>query len=207
MNEYPSDLELELFIEELEKQELYAPKHLKEKILTQAFPEQTGGSPYKNGKESRNFQNLSYRLKIIAGMAAAVLMLMALPSMGIGSGYGVGAGRDAGQMKMQAESGQTGAGQLQARADGEDADAGSVQVQADGTKGARQHQVQEKGTGIWSWHREGSSQTQADREVDINFLVNESTWKINQKINFWFGMISGSGNVRKMDDGGNIYEN
>ena len=41
MKEYPSDEELRLFIEELEQQELYAPKHMKEQILNRAFPKQT----------------------------------------------------------------------------------------------------------------------------------------------------------------------
>ena len=32
MKEYPSDEELRLFIEELERQELYAPKHMKDRF-------------------------------------------------------------------------------------------------------------------------------------------------------------------------------
>ena len=41
MKDYMTDEELELFIEHMEQRELYAPKHMKEQILNQAFPKQT----------------------------------------------------------------------------------------------------------------------------------------------------------------------
>ncbi len=82
MKEYPSDEELRLFIEELERQELYAPKHMKEQILNRAFPKQTAqGLPAPGGGRDP-VQLFSYRLKIIAGMAAALMMLVLLPIQG-----------------------------------------------------------------------------------------------------------------------------
>ena len=82
MKEYPSDEELRLFIEELERQELYAPKHMKEQILNRAFPKQTAqGLPTPGGGRDP-VQLFSYRLKIIAGMAAALMMLVLLPIQG-----------------------------------------------------------------------------------------------------------------------------
>lgn len=88
MNGYPTDEELELLISQLEKQELYAPKHMKEQILSQAFPKQTVEIFPKSGSESRSVQTFTYRLKIIAGMAAALIMLMIIPAVGIGKNYG-----------------------------------------------------------------------------------------------------------------------
>ena len=41
MREYLTDEELERMIDQLEGQELYAPKYLKEEILNKAFPKQT----------------------------------------------------------------------------------------------------------------------------------------------------------------------
>lgn len=82
MKEYPSDEELRLFIEELERQELYAPNHMKEQILNRAFPKQTAqGLPAPGGGRDP-VQLFSYRLKIIAGMAAALMMLVLLPIQG-----------------------------------------------------------------------------------------------------------------------------
>ncbi len=82
MKEYPSDEELRLFIDELERQELYAPKHMKEQILNRAFPKQTAqGLPAPGGGRDP-VQLFSYRLKIIAGMAAALMMLVLLPIQG-----------------------------------------------------------------------------------------------------------------------------
>ena len=82
MKEYPTDKELELFIEQLEQQELYAPKHMKEQILSRAFPKQTVEVQPKSGGGKSTVQLFSYRLKIIAGMAAALLMLVILPIQG-----------------------------------------------------------------------------------------------------------------------------
>lgn len=82
MKEYPTDEELELFIEQLEQQKLYAPRHMKEQILSRAFPEQTAEALPKSGGGKSTVQLFSYRLKIIAGMAAALLMLVLLPIEG-----------------------------------------------------------------------------------------------------------------------------
>ena len=69
MKEYPSFEVLRLFIEELERQELYAPKHMKEQILNRAFPKQTAQGLSAPGGGRDPVQLFSYRLKIIAGMA------------------------------------------------------------------------------------------------------------------------------------------
>ena len=82
MKEYLTDEELELFIEQLEQQELYAPRHMKEQILSKAFPKQTEEAQPGSGGGKRSVQLFSYRLKIIAGMAAALLMLVILPMQG-----------------------------------------------------------------------------------------------------------------------------
>lgn len=87
MSKYPTDEELELFIKQMEQQELYAPKHMKEQILSQAFPKQTVEVMPKSGSKKRSVQLLSYRLKIIAGMAAAIFMLLLIPSLGAGGEY------------------------------------------------------------------------------------------------------------------------
>lgn len=88
MNEYPTDEELELFIEQMEGQELYAPRHMKEQILNQAFPKQTGETlPESGGRGAVSI--FTYRLKIIAGMAAAIIMLMVIPSLGADDSYRV----------------------------------------------------------------------------------------------------------------------
>ena len=88
MREYPTDEELELFIEELEKQKLYAPKHMKEQILSQAFPKQTVEVLPKSGSTQKPVTVFAYRLKIIAGMAAALLMLAVIPMQSAAYGPG-----------------------------------------------------------------------------------------------------------------------
>ena len=79
MREYPTDEELERLIAELEQQELYAPKHMKEQILSQVFPKQTDKMPAKSGSAKKPIALFTYRLKIIAGMAAALIMLAVIP--------------------------------------------------------------------------------------------------------------------------------
>ncbi len=79
MNGYPTDEELELLISQLENKELYAPRHMKEQILNQAFPKQTAEIFPGAGSRGRTVQTFTYRLKIIAGMAAALIMLLLLP--------------------------------------------------------------------------------------------------------------------------------
>lgn len=72
MNRYPTDEELNAFIEQLERQELYAPKNLKRQIL-----ERTGS---KERRPHKSVQMFAYSFKIAAGMAAALLMLVLLPT-------------------------------------------------------------------------------------------------------------------------------
>lgn len=79
MKEYLTDAELELLIEQMERQELYAPRHMKEQIMNRAFPKQTVEVLPKSGGRERPASLLAYRIKIIAGMAAAIVMLMILP--------------------------------------------------------------------------------------------------------------------------------
>lgn len=80
MKGYPTDEELNFLIEQLEEQELYAPRHLKEEIMNRAFPKQTEQAQPKNKSGvSRPIAQFTYRLKIVAGMAAALIMLMLIP--------------------------------------------------------------------------------------------------------------------------------
>lgn len=81
MGGYPTDEELERMIRQLEEQELYAPKHMKEQILNQAFPKQTVKEFPLSGSGMRTVQTFTYRLKIITGMAAAIFMLMIIPTI------------------------------------------------------------------------------------------------------------------------------
>ena len=95
MNRYPTDEELEQLIQNLEQQELYAPAHLKDEILTRAFPKQTvevlpkskssDVVPISKGKVVSLF---SYRLKIVVGMAAAIIMLAIIPIQSGGNRQG-----------------------------------------------------------------------------------------------------------------------
>ena len=79
MREYPTDEELERLIAQLEQQELYAPKHMKEQILSQVFPKQTDKMPAKSGSAQKPIALFTYRLKIVAGMSAALIMLAVIP--------------------------------------------------------------------------------------------------------------------------------
>lgn len=74
MQGYPTDEELNSFIEEIEREEMYVPKHLKEEILLKA-QEQTAMD---NRAQSSSF--LLYTLKMAAGMAAAVLLVFMIPA-------------------------------------------------------------------------------------------------------------------------------
>lgn len=114
MNEYPTDEELELLISQLEKQELYAPRHMKEQILAKAFPEpseafseQTAASFPEAGGRSQPVSTVTYRLKIIAGMAAALIMLMTIPITGDNREYGTDKqAADTKQWVMESQTGQ-----------------------------------------------------------------------------------------------------
>lgn len=80
MSGYPTDEELIYLIEQLEGQELYAPAHLKNDILDKAFPKQTVEVLPKSKSGRKGTVTLfTYRLKIVAGMAAAVVMLVIIP--------------------------------------------------------------------------------------------------------------------------------
>lgn len=74
MNRYPTDEELNAFIERMEQQELYAPKHLKQQILEKVSEE---AIPKRSAHQS--VQMFAYSFKVIAGMAAAILMLILSP--------------------------------------------------------------------------------------------------------------------------------
>lgn len=80
MSGYPTDEELKRLIRQLEAQEMYAPRHMKEQILSQAFPKQTVKEFPLSGSGTRTVQSFTYRLKIITGMAAAIIMLMIIPA-------------------------------------------------------------------------------------------------------------------------------
>lgn len=77
MNGYPTDEELNSFIQELESEELYAPIHLKEEILHRVQKE---SRPADAARKSRQPVSLVvYTLKIAAGMAAAIMLVFFLP--------------------------------------------------------------------------------------------------------------------------------
>ena len=77
MKEYPTDEELMLFIEKLEQEELYAPANLKEQILEKVFPKKEIEPVLQ--ERAKRVSLLSYRLKIMGGMAAALLLLVMVP--------------------------------------------------------------------------------------------------------------------------------
>lgn len=77
MNGYPTDEELNSFIEELEKEELYAPVHLKEQILERVKKESRQADAV--SKSGQPVSLVVYTLKIAIGMAAAILLLFFLP--------------------------------------------------------------------------------------------------------------------------------
>lgn len=77
MNRYPTDEELNSFIEELEKEELYAPAHLKEEVLLKVKERE---QPVKTGGKSQPVSLFLYTLKMVAGMAAAILLVFMLPA-------------------------------------------------------------------------------------------------------------------------------
>lgn len=94
MNRYPSDEELERFIAQMEKEELYAPAHLKEEILSKsgAAKQKNKGSAAYSVRNTQvvKIQMFTYSLKIATGMAAAIAMLMLIPQSDMqqtGSGW------------------------------------------------------------------------------------------------------------------------
>ena len=74
MKNYPTDEELNAFLEKLEQQELYAPEHLKEEIMKKAFPEELTKT-----EEKKAVPFAVYVLKVAAGMAAALTLLIVNP--------------------------------------------------------------------------------------------------------------------------------
>ena len=76
MSRYPSDEELYRFIEELEKEELYAPGHLKEEILLKVNAEEAQTNKNRKGQPT---PFPVYTLKMAAGIAAAVLLIFTIP--------------------------------------------------------------------------------------------------------------------------------
>ena len=76
MSQYPTDEELMRFITELEKEPLYAPEHLKEEIL-KSFAGQN--ITQINKRRQNKIQMFTYSMKIVAGMAAALLLIFTLP--------------------------------------------------------------------------------------------------------------------------------
>lgn len=77
MNRYLTDEELSRLIEEMEQQELYAPKHLKEQILEKVHGQVPASTLKKNAYQPVSL--FAYSFKVAAGMAAAILMLVLLP--------------------------------------------------------------------------------------------------------------------------------
>ena len=78
MNRYPTDEELNSLIEEMEREELYAPAHLKEEILKRVEKESRQADA---GRKSGKPVSLAvYTLKIAIGMAAAVMLVFFLPA-------------------------------------------------------------------------------------------------------------------------------
>lgn len=77
MNGYLTDEELNSLMEELEKQELYAPAHLKREILEKVKKESRQADA---GRKSGQPISLAvYTLKIAIGMAAAIMLVFFLP--------------------------------------------------------------------------------------------------------------------------------
>lgn len=103
MSKYLTDEELELFIRRMEQQELYAPKHMKEQILNRAFSKQTVEVMPGSGSREKPFRFLAYRLKVVAGMAAAIFMLLAFPALGMDSEYSLPRDMEEWEKRMEAE--------------------------------------------------------------------------------------------------------
>ena len=64
MKNYPTDEELNAFLEKLEQQELYAPEHLKEEIMKKVFLPELSKT-----EEKKMVPFAVYVLKMAAGMA------------------------------------------------------------------------------------------------------------------------------------------
>lgn len=75
MNRYPTDEELKKIIEQMEMQELYAPKHLKEQIVLKVKE-----SERSEVGSNHQVSFLVYTFKMVAGMAAALFLIFAIPA-------------------------------------------------------------------------------------------------------------------------------
>lgn len=75
MNGYPTDEELSKLIEEVEKQPLYAPAHLQEMVLCKLNKEEQ----YQK-EQSAQLAFFLYSFKMAVGMAAAIVLLFAIPA-------------------------------------------------------------------------------------------------------------------------------
>ena len=87
MNRYPTDEELNAWIADLEKQQLYAPRNLKEQIMEKVRLEVTAEETEVtvSTRKKNTYQPVSlfaYSFKVAMGMAAAILMLILLPVQG-----------------------------------------------------------------------------------------------------------------------------
>ncbi len=78
MSLYPTDEELMKWIEELEKEPLYAPGHLKEEIM-KGLTRQDMSAVQKI--RQAKIQMFTYSMKIVAGMAAALFLVFFSPQV------------------------------------------------------------------------------------------------------------------------------
>lgn len=75
MNGYPTDEELNKWIEALEEQPLYAPIHLQESVLCKLQEQKQ-----KKREASEKVSFFLYSFKMAVGMAAAIVLLFAIPA-------------------------------------------------------------------------------------------------------------------------------
>ena len=75
MSRYPTDEELNRLIEELERQPLYAPAHLQESVLCKLQEEEK-----RKRETSGKVSFFLYSAKMAVGMAAAIVLLFAIPA-------------------------------------------------------------------------------------------------------------------------------
>lgn len=90
--EYFSDDELEMFLEDVEQNEMHmAPFYLKREIMEQAFPEQKLRNAVDKKKTMSRAQRqkwIVYNCKVVLAAAAAIVVLFLLPTGENGSLWG-----------------------------------------------------------------------------------------------------------------------
>lgn len=90
--EYFSDDELEMFLEDVEQNEMHmAPFYLKREIMEQAFPEQKLRNAVDKKKTMSRAQRqkwIMYNCKVVLAAAAAIVVLFLLPTGENGSLWG-----------------------------------------------------------------------------------------------------------------------